>query len=185
MKHKKWFESFSIPINWKEKFGNIQCIQKVFKSARHFCKFVKKNEISHWHKYLYPSLWHSHFSWSSLRRLYTLIGVHLWWIKLFGHDLERHTPVYIRSHSWQCISEQNPSHEVKGTACTQRLDCAEAQIWGRLQKDSALKVPKSTVASIILKWKKFGTTSTLPIAGRQAKLSSLFNTFVKLSTILA
>ncbi|XP_040177703.1 uncharacterized protein LOC120909947 [Rana temporaria] len=37
---------------------------------------------------------------------------------------------------------------------------------------SALKIPKSTVASIILKWKKFGTTKTLPRAGRPAKLSS-------------
>ncbi len=35
----------------------------------------------------------------------------------------------------------------------------------------ALKVPKSTVASIILKWKTFGTTRTLPRAGRPAKLS--------------
>uniref|UniRef100_A0A4W5LBC1 ribose-5-phosphate isomerase n=1 Tax=Hucho hucho TaxID=62062 RepID=A0A4W5LBC1_9TELE len=35
----------------------------------------------------------------------------------------------------------------------------------------ALKVPKNTVASIILKWKKFGTTKTLPRAGRPAKLS--------------
>ncbi len=31
---------------------------------------------------------------------------------------------------------------------------------------AALKVPKSTVASIILKWKTFGTTRTLPRAGR-------------------
>jgi len=30
---------------------------------------------------------------------------------------------------------------------------------------AALKVPKSTVASIILKWKKFGTTRTLPRPG--------------------
>ncbi|CAM4732966.1 unnamed protein product [Leuciscus chuanchicus] len=37
---------------------------------------------------------------------------------------------------------------------------------------AALKVPKSTVASIILKWKTFGTTRTLPRAGRPAKLSS-------------
>lgn len=37
---------------------------------------------------------------------------------------------------------------------------------------AALKVPKSTVASIILKWKKFGTTRTLPRAGRPAKLSN-------------
>ena len=36
----------------------------------------------------------------------------------------------------------------------------------------ALKVPKNTVASIILKWKKFGTTKTLPKAGRPAKLSN-------------
>ena len=79
--------------------------------------------------------------------------------------LERHTPVYISSHSWQCISEQKPSHEV---ACrAQRQHCVEAQIWGRLQKYSAaLKVPKSTVASIILKWKRFGTTRTLSRAGR-------------------
>ncbi len=34
---------------------------------------------------------------------------------------------------------------------------------------AALKVPKSTVASIILKWKTFGTTRTLPRAGRPAK----------------
>ncbi len=37
---------------------------------------------------------------------------------------------------------------------------------------AALKVPKSTVASIILKWKKFGTTRTIPRAGHPAKLSN-------------
>uniref|UniRef100_A0AAR2JP33 Transposase Tc1-like domain-containing protein n=4 Tax=Pygocentrus nattereri TaxID=42514 RepID=A0AAR2JP33_PYGNA len=36
---------------------------------------------------------------------------------------------------------------------------------------AALKVPMSTVASIIRKWKKFGTTRTLPRAGRPSKLS--------------
>ena len=36
----------------------------------------------------------------------------------------------------------------------------------------ALKVPKNTVASIILKWKKLGTTETLPRPGRLAKLSN-------------
>ena len=34
---------------------------------------------------------------------------------------------------------------------------------------ASLKVPKNTVASIMLKWKKFGTTKTLPGAGRPAK----------------
>uniref|UniRef100_A0AAZ3R014 Transposase Tc1-like domain-containing protein n=1 Tax=Oncorhynchus tshawytscha TaxID=74940 RepID=A0AAZ3R014_ONCTS len=37
---------------------------------------------------------------------------------------------------------------------------------------AALKVPKNTVASIILKWKKFGTTKTLPRASRPVKRSN-------------
>jgi transposase len=37
---------------------------------------------------------------------------------------------------------------------------------------AALNIPKNTVASIILKWKKFGTTKALPRAGRPAKLSN-------------
>jgi transposase len=37
---------------------------------------------------------------------------------------------------------------------------------------AVLKVPKNTMASIILKCKKFGTTKTLPRAGRPAKLSN-------------
>ncbi len=68
----------------------------------------------------------------------------------------------------------NENHEVKGTAWrAQRQNCGKAQIWPRFKKkkSAALKVPKSTVASIILKWKTFGTTRTLPRAGRPAKLS--------------
>jgi hypothetical protein len=34
------------------------------------------------------------------------------------------------------------------------------------------KVPKNAVASIILRWKKYGTTKTLPRSGRPAKLSN-------------
>jgi hypothetical protein len=37
---------------------------------------------------------------------------------------------------------------------------------------ATLKGPKNTVASIILKWKTFGTTKTLPRAGHPAKLSN-------------
>jgi hypothetical protein len=37
---------------------------------------------------------------------------------------------------------------------------------------AALKIPKNTVASIILKLKKFGTTKTLPRVGHPAKLSN-------------
>ena len=47
------------------------------------------------------------------------------------------------------------------------------RILSRYQKNAAaLKVPKVTVASIVLKWKKFGTTKSLPRAGRLAKLSN-------------
>jgi hypothetical protein len=35
---------------------------------------------------------------------------------------------------------------------------------------AGLKVPKNTVFSIILKWKKLGTIKTLPRTGRTAKL---------------
>ena len=41
---------------------------------------------------------------------------------------------------------------------------------GYQKMSAALKVPKNTVAAIILKWNKFGTTNTLPIAGRPAKI---------------
>jgi hypothetical protein len=37
---------------------------------------------------------------------------------------------------------------------------------------TALKIPKNTLAPIILKWKKFGTPKTFPRAGRLAKLSN-------------
>uniref|UniRef100_A0A8K9V8K0 Transposase Tc1-like domain-containing protein n=1 Tax=Oncorhynchus mykiss TaxID=8022 RepID=A0A8K9V8K0_ONCMY len=43
---------------------------------------------------------------------------------------------------------------------------------GYQKMSAALKVPKNTVASIIPRWKTFGTTKTLPTAGRPTKLSN-------------
>ena len=43
---------------------------------------------------------------------------------------------------------------------------------GYQKMSSALKVHKNTVASIILKWKNFGMTKSLPRAGHPAKLSN-------------
>ena len=70
--------------------------------------------------------------------------------------------------------EQKPRHEVEGIVSkAPRQDYVEAQIWGRDQNISAaLKVPTNTAASIILKWKNFGTTKTLPRASCLAKLSN-------------
>ena len=66
------------------------------------------------------------------------------------------------------MSEQTPSHEVKGTGLCRGTDLGE----GYQKMSAALKVPMNTLASIILRWKKFGTTKTLPRAGRLAKLSN-------------
>ena len=67
------------------------------------------------------------------------------------------------------MSEQKPSHEVKGIVG--RQECVEAQICGKVPKMSvALMFPMNTMAAVILKWKKFGTTNTLSRAGHLAKL---------------
>lgn len=48
---------------------------------------------------------------------------------------KRHSPVYIRSYSWQHMSEHEPHHEVGGMICRPlRQVYAEAQIWGRAKK---------------------------------------------------
>ena len=117
-----------IPRNDKAKTENYQ-FSKVYQKG--------KTEISHWQNYSDTLLWHlkfssgaSHFSWSSLRYF------QLWLIQLMDMIWKRYIPVNIRSHSWQCLSEQKPRHEVEGTPCrTQRLGCVEEQIWGRLQKN--------------------------------------------------
>ena len=61
------------------------------------------------------------------------------------------------------VRAKKTSHEVEGIVLrAPRQDCVKAPIWGR--------VPRNVC--IILKWKKFGTTKTLPRAGRPAKLSN-------------
>ena len=72
------------------------------------------------------------------------------------------------------MSEQKPSHELEGIVRrAPRQDCVEAQIREGYQKmTAALKDLKNTVSSIILKWKTFGNTKTLPRAGHLAKLSN-------------
>jgi hypothetical protein len=62
------------------------------------------------------------------------------------------------------VSEQKPSHEVEGIVCRSGE--------GYQNISAALKLPKDTVASTILQWKKFGTTKSLPRAGHPDKLSN-------------
>ncbi|CAJ0965495.1 unnamed protein product [Ranitomeya imitator] len=91
---------------------------------------------------------------------YSFIGVQLCVINLIGLDLERRTPVYIRPHSSQCMSDQmrimrskEPAKELRD-----RIVARHRSGQGYNRISAGLKVPKSTVASINLKWKKFGTT---------------------------
>ena len=70
--------------------------------------------------------------------------------------------------------EQKSNQEVEGIVCrAPRQDFVEAQIWGRVPKHfCSIEGPKNKLSSLILKWKKFGTTNTFPRAGRAAKLSN-------------
>ena len=53
------------------------------------------------------------------------------WLDMIWKD----TPVYIRSHSWQCMSVQKSSIEVEGIVRrAPRQGCVEKQIWGRVPK---------------------------------------------------
>ena len=63
------------------------------------------------------------------------------------------------------MTEQKPSCEVEGIVdLRDRIVSRHRSGEGYQNISAALKVPKNTVASIILKWKKFGTTKTLPRA---------------------
>ncbi len=79
------------------------------------------------------------------------------------YDLTAHSACQSKWESWgqrNCLKSSE-------TELWQGTDLAKVT----KKNSAALKVPKSTVASIILKWKTFGTTRTLPRAGRPAKLS--------------
>ncbi|KAI5099333.1 proline-rich protein 12 isoform X1 [Silurus meridionalis] len=90
-----------------------------------------------------------------------------------GTIKESHTPVYIRPYRSQCMSEQMRIMRSKELPeeLRDRIVARHRSGQGYKNITAALKVPKSTVASIILKLKTFGTTRTLPRADRPAKLS--------------
>ena len=71
------------------------------------------------------------------------------------------------------MSEHKPSMKSKELSVDlrDRIVLRNKSGEGYRKNSAALKVPMSTVASIICKWKKFGTTRTLPRAGRPSKLS--------------
>ncbi|KAI3356127.1 hypothetical protein L3Q82_017384 [Scortum barcoo] len=73
----------------------------------------------------------------------------------------------------QLLTEHKPSTKSKELLVDLRDRIVRGTNLGKGTENisAALKVPMSTVASIIHKWKKFRTTRTLPRAGRPSKLS--------------
>jgi hypothetical protein len=90
----------------------------------------------------------------SFRCFYNLIGGHLWSIQLIGHDLERHTPVYIKGPTVDSAGQSNNqtmrSKELS-VELRERIVSRHRSGEGYQYISAALNVPKNTVASIILK----------------------------------
>ena len=93
---------------------------------------------------------------------------------MIEHDLERHTPDYIKGPTVDsaCQSKNQAmrlmelSVELRDRIVS-RYTCARVP-----QNVCSIEGPQEHSGLIILKWKKFGTTETLPRAGRPAKLSN-------------
>ncbi len=148
----------------------------------HFCRFIKKEKLKY-HMVLSiqrPLLWliyltqvlsiSSDHPWDGSTPSFESSCVWLYWLDLIRkathlsiQDLTAHSACQSKWESWgqrNCLKSSE-------TELWQGTDLAKVT----KKNSAALKVPKSTVASIILKWKTFGTTRTLPRAGRPAKLS--------------
>ena len=109
----------------------------------------------------------SHFSWLSSSCFYTLIWVQQWQIQLIGHYLERHTPV-LKSHSWLHIKAKIKSWGRRNCLLSSETGLCRGTDLGKVTKNvfPALKVTKSTLASILLKWEKDSQGLLLEMAAR-------------------
>ena len=88
--------------------------------------------------------------------------------------MERYTPVYKIPTVDSACQSRNQAMRLKelSTELQDRIVSRHRSVEGYQHISSVLKVPKNTVSSIILKWKKFGTTKTLPRAGHLVKVSN-------------
>ena len=136
--------------------------------CRNVCKFIKKGktETSRWqtHEILpqVPSLSLNHWD-VSIPWLESTCGkVNRFYVILKG----THTPVHIRSQLTMHIRTKTKTWRWRN--CLQSSEtglCRGTDLWKAIKHYATLNVPNSTVASIILKWKMFGTTRSLPRAG--------------------
>lgn len=96
------------------------------------------------------------FHWSSVWRLFSFgnrpVGNSVDWTGFGTYKRSIYLYIYKRSHTWHCISENKPSHEIQIT--------------------TGLTAPTTTVASIICRWKKSGTSMTLRRAVCLANISN-------------
>lgn len=165
----------SLPRCWMSwRFTLTFIVQDVTKDTKHI-----KKSLFLFRVYLYTSLWHYRFflTWAEVR---LCLG---WLIFFFLKKQCFHKCISVCLSALQLTMHtvSGTKKQARGTACRpQRQDFCEAQMSERLQNISAaLKVPISTEASIILQWKKFGTTRTLQKAGCPNKLSNQGRTIVR------
>lgn len=131
-------------------------IDRKTQNCRDFCKFIKKKKKKICKTLCCDTLIYSaviHFFWSSLKWFYTFTGVQLDWVKLIGLDKVWHTCV-CKTLQLTVRIRADENREVEGSACELRQNCCMIQCssgQGCKRNSAALKIPKSTVASIILK----------------------------------
>ena len=87
---------------------------------------------------------------------------------------KKHTGLYTVPQLTVHVREKNQAMRLKELSAElrDRIVLRHKSGEGYQKMSTALKVPKNTMASILLKWKKFGPPKTLPIVARSAKLSN-------------
>lgn len=93
--------------------------------------------------------------------------------KLTSLDINKKgTPIYIMSHSWWSESEWKQGLSGKTVDLRDRIVAKHRCGEGYITICAALNLHQCTVAFIILKWKRFGTTNSLPRSGHPHELSN-------------
>jgi hypothetical protein len=122
-----------------------------------FCTFIKNSKP----KYLiYITIQNLCYETKNWAQVHSVSIDHSW--DASATWLERHTPVYVRSHSWQCMYQAMSKYQAMrskelSVKLRDRIVSRHRSGEGYQKMSAALKVPQNTVASVILKWKKFGT----------------------------
>ena len=125
----KWIKYMFFLINLHTHYPIMTKQKQVF---RHFCICIKNK-----HKCSDPLIWDFDMRCILFPLIILEMFLQLHWSPPVVHSIDWtwFGKAHIKSHSWQCVSKQKPSHEVEGIVHrASRQDCVDAQIWGRVPK---------------------------------------------------